>query len=84
MQKNAEILNKKEEGKYITYLQWDQMFKEFDEDITKSQRDYLLCKLFEKSKNLDKLSMADFNQMFTSDDIDFSKFEKKDQGSEMD
>jgi hypothetical protein len=54
------------------------MFKEFDEDITKSQRDYLLCKLFEKSKNLDKLSMADFNQMFTSDDIDFSKFEKKD------
>ena len=84
MQKNAEILNKKEEGKYITYLQWDQMFKEFDEDITKSQRDYLLCKLFEKSKNLDKLSMVDFNQMFTSDDIDFSKFEKKDQGSEMD
>jgi len=54
------------------------MFKDFDEDITKSQRDYLLCKLFEKSKNLDRLSMQDFDDMFTANDIDFSKFERKD------
>lgn len=54
------------------------MFKEFDEDISKSQRDYLLCKLFERSKNLDRLSMQDFDMMFTAKDIDFSKFEKKD------
>ena len=60
------------------------MFKEFDEDITKTNRDYLLCKLFEKSKNLDKLSMDDFFNMFTATDIDYSKFEKKDQISEMD
>ena len=60
------------------------MFKEFDEDITKTNRDYLLCKLFERSKNLDKLSMDEFFAMFTASDIDFSKFEKKDQISEMD
>ena len=78
MQQNARILNKEEDGKFITYKQWDQMFKEFDEDITKTNRDYLLCKLFEKSKNLDKLSMEDFFNMFTATDIDYSKFEKKD------
>ena len=54
------------------------MFRDFDEDITKTQRDYLLCKLYEKSKNLDRLSMEDFDTLFTADDIDYSKFEKKD------
>lgn len=54
------------------------MFRDFDEDITKTQRDYLLCKLYEKSKDLDRLSMEDFDTLFTADDIDYTKFEKKD------